>query len=302
MVINSYKPFLNMTREIWPHLLLSFVYVTCISALDLQYHLEVFNFPVPIVAVLGTVIGLLLAFRTNSAYQRWWEARILWGAIVNDSRTWVRQLITFTNCPNGPSESDPVIREMALRQVAWCYALSRALRGQPATQDLSSLVSQDEMDVYQGVNNAPNHILLNNGKALRKLYDENRLELFQFVELEQTLLRLTNNMGGCERIRNTVFPMSYSKMVHGMNYLFVFLLPFGLVNVPAIGLVGTSLVLAVGFLMIQQVSIYLQDPFSNRPSDTPMLALSRTIEINIKQMLGEDKIPEPAQPIDGVLM
>ncbi|MDA7918683.1 hypothetical protein N9B20_03370, partial [Mariniblastus sp.] len=76
---------------------------------------------------------------------------------------------------------------------------------------------------------------------------------------------------------------------------------FGLVEVPAIGLIITSFILAFAFLLIERVSIYLQDPFSVRPSDTPMLALSRTIEINIKQMLGEQEIPVPRQPVAGVL-
>jgi putative membrane protein len=125
--------------------------------------------------------------------------------------------------------------------------------------------------------------------------------LFQFIELEKTLTRLTNSMGGCERIKNTKFPESYSLLVHLLIYVFVLFLPFGLVEVPALGLVVTSLFLAFSFLLIERVSVYLQDPFSNRSSDTPMLALSRTIEINIKQMLGDDEIPDPHKPVNGVL-
>jgi putative membrane protein len=301
MVINSYKPFFEMVRELWPPFLAIFVYLLVICGLDLQFHLEIYNFPVAIVAVIGTVIGLLLAFRTNSSYERWWEARIIWGAIVNDSRTWVRQLIEFTNGKDNPSEGDSDLRRLALRQVAWCYALSRSLREQDAIKDLDSLVDESEIESFQSIHNVPNDILLKQAIELRRLYDENRLELYQFVELEKTLTRLTNSMGGCERIKNTVFPTSYSRMIHALNYIFVFFLPFGLVNVPAIGLMFTSMTLAFGFLLIEQVSTYLQDPFSNRPSDTPMLSLSRTIEINIKQMLGEQVLPEPMKPVDGVL-
>ncbi len=114
-------------------------------------------------------------------------------------------------------------------------------------------------------------------------------------------MRLTNSMGGCERIKNTPFPQTYSRMVHAMIYVFAIFLPFGLVNVPWIGLVLTALTLSCGFLLIEQVAIYLQNPFSNRPSDTPVLALSRTIEINIKQMLGEQDLPEKLEPVSGVL-
>ncbi len=108
-------------------------------------------------------------------------------------------------------------------------------------------------------------------------------------------------MGGCERIKNTPFPSSYSRMVHGMIYIFVFFLPFGLFNVPSPALVLTSVSLSYGFLLIDRVAIYLQDPFNNQPSDTPMLSLSRTIEINIRQMLGETELPDPMEPVNGVL-
>ncbi len=302
MVVSSYKPFLRLIRELLLHLVPVLVYVLIICGLDLQFHLEIYNFPVAIVAILGTVIGLLLAFRTNSCYCRWWEARTLWGAIVNDSRTWARQIIEFCKYENdNKSAADSDLRRIAFRQIAWCYALSRSLRGQNATSDLDAFMDEAEIDSYQSIHNVPNDILLKQAIELRKLYEANRLELFQFIELEKTLTRLTNSMGGCERIKNTTFPMSYSRLVHGLIYVFVFFLPFGLVNVPAVGLVFTSMFLSFAFLLIDRVSTYLQDPFSNRPSDTPMLSLSRTIEINIKQMLGEKELPSPLAPEDGVL-
>ena len=299
MVINSYRPFWGLIGELLLHLVPILVYVLVICGLDLQFHLEKFNFPVSIVAILGTVIGLLLAFRTNSSYDRWWEARTLWGAIVNDSRTWVRQLIEFSQGKD--IETDLSLQRMAFRQIAWCYALTRNLRGQDPTTDLATFVDDAEINSFQSSRHVPNDILLKQGIELRKLYEANRIELFQFVEMEKTLSRLTNSMGGCERIKNTVFPTTYSRVVHGSIYVFVFFLPFGLVNVPAAVLVVTSLLLSFAFLMIDRISTYLQDPFNNRTSDTPMLSLSRTIEINIKQMMGEQELPQPWAPEDGVL-
>lgn len=299
MVINSYKPFWSVLRSLWPSMLPIIVYVLAVSLADLQYHLEDFNFPVPILTIMGTVIGLLLAFRTNSSYDRWWEARILWGAIVNDSRTWVRQLIEFSQ--RDTADSEIAVQPMAYRQIAWCYALTRSLRKQNPTQDLDSLVSEQELAAYKSSHQVPNQILLTQAKELRQLYEANQLELFQFVEMEKTLTRLTDSMGGCERIKNTTFPTSYSRLVHGLIYVFVALLPFGLVKVPAIGLVATSLTLAFSFLLIERVSVLLQDPFSDQPSDTPMLSLSRTIEINIKEMLGEEELPAPLAAKNGVL-
>ncbi len=285
-------------RDLWKQLLLILVYMLVITAIDYQFHLEVYNFPISIVAILGTVIGLLLAFRTNSSYDRWWEARTIWGAIVNDSRTWMRQLLEFTD---GLSGNDATLRQLGYRQIAWCYALSRNLRGQDPLQDLRDLIPKSEMDTCQASQHVPNTLLLAQAVELRELYRQQHLEVYQFVELEKTLTRLTNSMGGCERIRNTPFPPSYSRMVDGLLYVFVFFLPFGLFNVPPAALLVTSLILALTFLAIDRVAIYLQDPFGNRPSDTPMLALSRTIEINLRQMPGETELPEPMQSVNGVL-
>jgi putative membrane protein len=276
-------------------------YVLFISLLDLQYHLEEYNFPIAIVTALGTVIGLVLAFRTNSSYSRWWEARIIWGSIVNDSRTWTRQLLEFSDIDDDQDEVNSTIRRMSLRQAAWCYALSRDLRAQDATTDLSGLAGEEEIESLRSSQNIPNEILLRQARELHALSSGGHIELYQFVELERTLTRLTNSMGGCERIKNTPFPQTYSRMVHGLIYLLAIFLPFGLFNVPSVGLVLTALSLSFGFLLIEKVAIYLQDPFSNRPSDTPMLALSRTIEINIKQMLGDTTVPNKLEPVDGVL-
>ncbi len=300
MVVNSYRPiFRAAARNIVFHLVTVSSYVLAICWFDFRYHLEELHFPIPIITVLGTVIGLLVAFRTNSSYARWWEARILWGAIVNDSRSFVRQVLEFSP---GDGEDPPSadVRRMALRQVAWCYSLSRSLRKQDAVQDLDGLLSERERTLIAESSNVPNEILLQQSIDLSRQYKAGALELYQFVELERTLKRLTDWMGGCERIRNTPFPISYGTLVHMAIYVFVAFLPFGLVEVPAVGLFCTAVSLSFAFQLIDQVAIFLQDPFNGNPSDTPMLTLSRTIEINIKQMLREEEIPEPMGPVEGV--
>ena len=276
-------------------------YVLLVCWVDAQYHLETLTFPGGLITVFGTVVSLLVAFRTNSSYSRWWEARILWGAIVNDSRSWTRQLLTFPTDRDGSASIDETIHAMALRQVAWCHALARSLRGQDVFQDLPSFLSEEELTGYQGSANLPNALLRRQAEELRKLHACGHLETYAFIELERTLVRLTNHMGGCERIKNTPFPLSYSLMVHLAVYTFVLMLPFGLVDTPAPALALLSITIAFAFLMLERVAIFLQDPFNNGPADTPTLALSRTIEINLKQMLGETEIPDKLLPVRGRL-
>ena len=273
--------------------------MSVIEGLDIRYEWKNSAFPLPVIAIMGTVIGLLLAFRTNSCYGRWWEARILWGAIVNDSRTWTRQLLEFMTSTD--TDRQMTRKRMCHRQIAWCYALSRSLRGQEVIQDLGHLLTEEEIFEIRE-KHVPNLLLLRQGQELKALRQQGHLETLEFIELEKTLLRLTNAMGGCERIRNTTFPRSYTRIINLLIYLFVICLPFGLVDLPWFGLVSTSISFAFAFLMVDRVSIFLQDPFSNRPSDTPTQSLSRTIDINVREMLGETNLPEKQKPVNGILM
>lgn len=306
LVSDSPKMIGVLVRDVGPSIVLIVIYVCIVCWLDMTYHFEQLQFPISLIGVFGTIIGLLLAFRTNSAYARWWEARALWGAIVNDSRSWTRQVLVFVKTSQADhsgnaSPDSEVVRLLCLRQIAWCYALARELRRQDPLQDLSTWLPADEISVYQEQRNVANSLLLRNAEALRGLAEKISLSTYERVELERTLVRLTNAMGGCERIKNTPFPLSYSRMVHFSVYALMILLPFGLADLPVFGLMTLSLVFSLSFLAVERVAIMLQDPFSNAPSDTPMLTLARTIEINIKQMLDDDELPQPLQPRDGLL-
>jgi putative membrane protein len=260
-------------------------------------HLRV---PISLITVPGTVIALLLGFRTNSAYDRWWEARIIWGAIVNDSRTWVRQLLTFVKS-DGKMETS-IIERMARRDIAWNYALTSSLRKVDLSNTINSFLSGDDVQATKGKLNLPNALLHLQATDLKKLRSGNMIDQYEFVALDRTLTNLTDSMGKCERIKNTVFPSSYSLLVDILIYLWIFFLPLGLIDSIGLILIPTTISLAFSFLAIDRIAYYMQDPFDNLPSDTPMLALSRTIEINIQQQLGYNDVPAPMEPRDGVLM
>jgi len=278
------------------------LYITAFSIIDFYYDLVFLHVPISLITVPGTVIALLLAFRTNSAYDRWWEARIIWGAIVNDSRTWVRQLLTFVKYENKSSDVFRHVNYMAKRQIAWNYALTAHLRKVDLADSIQPLIGKNEYEEMMKKNNVANGLLYRQGADLRILYSKKLLDQYQFVSLDETLTKFTDSMGKCERIKNTVFPTSYSLLVDVLIYLWVFFLPFGLIDNIGLILIPTSVSLAFSFLAIDRIAYYMQDPFNNLPSDTPMLSLSRTIEINIMQELGEDDIPEPLKPQHGVLM
>jgi len=274
-------------------------YMTSFSVLDYFFTLSSLHVPISLITVPGTVIALLLGFRTNSAYDRWWEARIVWGAIVNDSRTWVRQLLTFVQ---NQQTTMPIILKMSKRHIAWNYALTGHLRRCDFSKFIKINIDEDEFNVNSKKINLPNALLYKQGQDLRRLKSQNEIDEFQLVALDKTLTNLTDSMGKCERIKNTVFPTSYSLLVDVLIYVWIFFLPFGLIENIGLILIPTTVSLAFSFLAIDRIAYYMQNPFDNLPSDTPMLALSRTIEINILEELEESIIPEPFKPNKGVLM
>ncbi|UTW63876.1 hypothetical protein KFE98_06990 [bacterium SCSIO 12741] len=256
---------------------------------------------ISIPAVLGTAISLFLGFRTNSAYERWWEARKIWGAVVNDSRTLVRKSLGFIQDSPEQSAKDSAKR-IAYLQMAWCYALSKSLRKQDVLESLDQFLTEQDLIWLSSQQNIPNAIIQLIEMELKQCRSRNQLDAYQFVSMDNTLTRLCDSMGMCERIKNTVFPTQYNFFTVFFIIIFVAILPFGLLEYLGYFTTLVTLVIGFTFFMIEAIAVFMQDPFENRPNDTPMTAISRTIEINIRQMLGETELPEAVKPENGVLL
>ena len=296
--------FRHLLAGTWRASLLMGVYSIAVEAYQ-QWSGERTEFPIAIPAMLGTALSILISFRTNAAYERWWEARQVWGEIVNDSRTLARQVTTLVQ-PSGDGAEQEEIRcvhaDMVHRQIAWNYALAASLRGQDVLAAVDGLLEEDEREALAVRSNKPNAILQTQGAKVRELLWSGRIDTFRFLPLEDTLRRLTDHMGKCERIKNTVFPPYYGYLVSRVVWLFCALLPWGLVDVMSWYAVPVAVLTGVAFLLLEDLGAALADPFEDRPSDTPMTALATTIEINLRQMLGETEVPDRPQPVDDILM
>ncbi|AMM50762.1 membrane protein [Rufibacter sp. DG15C] len=260
--------------------------------------------PVPsgLASVLGTGISLLLAFNLNQSYERWWEARIIWGAIVNDSRALMLELKAFISSADAQKPHiQAVVRGMGLRQIAWCYSLGQSLRKQNPLEHLEEFIPAQELAHLQDKMNKPLALLELHMQDVNRLYQEQALNQMQQTQVSGTVTRLVDSMGRAERINTTVFPATYSMFIHFFIYLFLVILSFTLVE--AIGVYEIPVLTAVAstFFLVEKTARHIQDPFMDKPTDTPVTAIARTIEINIKQMLGEPNVPEPAQP-DGYFL
>jgi len=248
--------------------------------------------PLSIPLFMGTAISILLSFKMSQSYDRWWEARRVWGAIVNDSRNLVVQLQTFLLLDDTPA----VIRRMAYRQIAWCYALGRQLRGLDPLADMDHYLSEKEQKQFKKHTNKALAIMQANAYDLKKLRQDEKIDGFAHIQINSTMVRLVDAMGMAERINNTIFPVTYKLFLHFSIYLFIIILSISLRHVSFVFEIPLLIAISAVFFLLEKAATHLQDPFKNRPSDTPVTAIARTIEVNIKHLLQEEKVPGPLKP------
>ncbi len=255
-------------------------------------------------SILGVAIAFLIGFRVNSAYERWWEARKIWGALVNDTRSWARQVMFLLPSPEKDLEktaAKALHRELLYRQLAFVYALKNHLRKLEITSEIEPFVAQDELASYTGKSNIPNSILQKQASRLRDLSAAGLLDNFRLIQLDSTLNRLCDEMGACERIKNTVFPRQYSYYSSLFTKIYSFILPFVLVAETGWLVIPFTMLIGFVFYALDKIAYGIDNPFENTLNDTPMSAICRTLEINLKEQLGESHLPEPLQPVNGFL-
>ena len=138
----------------------------------------------------------------------------------------------------------------------------------------------------------PLALLDQHGRDLKQALESGWVNRYQQVELDRTIGRLCDSMGKCERIKNTIFPSTYSMYIHFSLLLFMGLLPFGLIEYFGFVTIPLTAAIAACFLLIEKMAIHLQNPFENKPTDTPMTAIARTVEKDLRQMLSDQEKPE----------
>jgi putative membrane protein len=296
----------------WKDVLIFLGYDTAVAVLYGPLHWHWLDVPWQLVSIVGVAVSFYVGFKNSSSYNRFSEARQLWGGVVNRSRHWTMLVLGHTH-PDAPAAPTPgqvaYQRRLVYRQLAWANALRLHLRRQPALwdTDVAPWLDPAEAARLQQAANPPAQLLLTQMQALRGadgLFSE-----LQQRTLVEDLRELTNLQGGCERIKNTPFPRQYAFSSLVFVWLFIALLPLGLVGeFEKLGhghywlTVPFSVLVSWVFATIELVGHISEDPFEHRMNDVPMTALCRTIEIDLRQMLGESDLPlAPLQPTDGIL-
>lgn len=318
------------------------VWLTCYSALAVYvYHTLDYSFlaiPSLAISLIGTAVAFYVGFKNNSSYDRMWEARKIWGAIVNDSRSF------GIGCKNlidkADSDNKEIVKKLIHRHIGWLYTLRAQLlvpavwehikgnylislvakrrireRGtgmysmESNDKRLAKFLDDEEFEKIHKVTNMATHLLDWQSKTLKELNKKGDLNDYQHINLQEALYRLYDHQGKNERIKNYPFPRQYASMSFYFVGIFILIVPFGIMPVVDASShisiwwsVLFSVLVSWVFLMMELVGDYSENPFEGMGNDIPMLSICRTIEIDLLEMLGESDIPPKIEAKNNILM
>lgn len=284
----------SVLPAILPQLLLTMAFAAAVTV----WHGRLLVWKVSLTFVPFSLIGLTLAiflgFRNNTSYARYWEARVLWGMVLNDTRSLARQALTLVD---NTTQTTVFVH----RLIAFVHALRHQLRGTPADADLAHWLSEEERARLAGACFKPAAILLMLGEWLRDRRQEGVLSPPLAQAMEVPMGRLCDALGGCERIASTPIPFTYAVIIHRTVYFYCLLLPFGLVD--SIGAMTPVVVtfIAYTFFALEALSSEIEEPFGTEPNDLALTAMSHSIEASLLEMLGARNLTPATQPNDYVL-
>jgi ion channel-forming bestrophin family protein len=230
-------------------------------------------------SLLGIVLGLFLVFRTNSAYDRWWEGRRLWGGLVNSTRNLALKLNAYI--PKGEHDD----REWFAKMIPnFIYAVKENLRKGVQFTELEE-ISPDFLEELRGFKHKPNKIMALIYEKVNALYRKNHLTGDQIINLDKEMKDFIDLMGACERIKNTPIPYSYTMYIKKFIFIYIVTLPFGFI--PTFGYFTIPTVLLVSFVLlsVELIAEEIEDPFGKDINDLPTDELAEKIRDNVKEIL-----------------
>lgn len=288
-----------------------------------------FSLPWQPISVIGIAVAFYLGFKNNSSYDRTWEARKIWGSIINYSRAFSSGVMAL------PEEkvSREVKVNLVKRHLAWTLALKHAMRkGKPwehngpiekmiftptfqkemrngVLPEIEKYLQKEELEELITYGNLPTHLLKNQRIALQKLSEKNQIGEFTQVWFQELVTKLYDVQGMTERIKNFPFPRQYASTGMFINYIFCALIPFGLLDIFEqstelhywLTIPFSGIIIWI-FFLVDRIGDYSENPFEGAYNDVPISSISRMIEIELLEMMGEKELPSPYPVENGFLM
>lgn len=337
----------RMWRFSGGHIIWMTIWAIVVTVFHELFHPRWMNIPWLPLSIIATAVAFYVGFKNNNAYDRLWEARKIWGAIVNSSRMWgttVKGFVTNHFNDGDKLNADELLsikRELLYRHCAWLYALrsqlliptswehvsqtNKHIRNTAKRRikelgvgmyddeytniELHKFLKQDEFTKVIEFKNTATQLIDNQSQQLHSLREKNLIDDFRHMELQNILNEFYTHQGKAERIKKFPLPRQYGSVSLWFVGIFIFLLPLGMVSeFHKMGEFGAwlsipfTVLVSWIYLMMELVGDYSENPFEGLGNDIPMLALCRTIEIDLREMLGETDLPEGIKPKNGVLM
>lgn len=271
--------------------------------------LDGLEFPVALATVFGTALSILLAFRANTAYQRWWEASGVWAQITGLSRTFARVVVSLGDskvAAGGASEE--TVRawqlRMVRRQVASAHALRLELRRQDDLNDVLRNLDPLEAGEVSAADDRPTVLLGLQSRGVFQGYADGILTGLDNFQLEQALTQISTQQALAERVKAIPLPRQYSGFARTFVWLYAVLFPFTVVGtIPAHRwiVIPAAIVVAFVFGIVERAAAMTENPFENRIQDVPLSAICTTIERDLLELARETNRPPRATPVDGYL-
>jgi ion channel-forming bestrophin family protein len=289
------KLFLLLRGSVLPRILPTLAVNVAIATLVTWSHGDLWDLKITLTTIPFTLIGLpiaiFLGFRNNSAYDRFWEGRKLWGELLLRSRNLARQCTGLIE-GDGPALARKGLQDVRVRMVMRAIAYSCALRDMLRHRPLDP----------EGQRNMPDVLMRQMGQDLGQCIRDRRIDPCLAANVDHTLSAMTAAAASCERIKNTPIPFSYSVLLHRTAYLYCFLLPFGLVDTIGFMTPVVVAIVAYTFFGLDALGDELEEPFGMEANDLPLDAICRAIEIDLRSALGDEHVPPPLEAVDFCLM
>lgn len=291
------------------------------------------------VSLIGTAVAFYVGFKNNQSYDRVWEARKIWGSIVNSSRSWGAMVDAFVKNKALPDDEIRQIKtKLIYRHIAWLYTLREQLlvpaqwehvslrhhfgriaakrREQFGVGRFKDYLNEKQKENYYAdagewgsAANKATQIIRLQSQMLAELEEKECLHMRKQLDMQKVLTDFYDHQGRAERIKKFPLPRQYANLSFIFNCIFIFLLPLGIVaEFAKLGEAGVWLMIPFGtivgwiYVVMELIGDYSENPFEGLGTDVPMLSICRTIEIDLLQMLEETDLPEPIQPVNDVLM
>ncbi|MDJ0848516.1 MAG: bestrophin family ion channel [Myxococcota bacterium] len=288
------------------------------------------------VALIGTAVAFVTGFKNNASYGRLWEARKIWGEIVNTSRFWATQVFDYPDAERAAAaglDLETTRRQLVYRHFAFLTALRYQLRQRRAWEsmdrqhnieylrryavaewqgdlagELEPLLEPAEFETVMAATNRAMRILALQSRQLGSLARQGLVNDLEHMFMSQTIKKFIDLQGQCERIKNFPYPRQFATLNLLFIWLFIVLVPFGLVekfgglgghlvwlNIPA------TMVVSWVFHTMERIGEASENPFEGGACDVPITQLSRAIEIDLRELLGEKELPPPVEPVNSIL-